>query len=602
MKASINKKIMGIFSSGVILFILFVAGSLLGIKSLNVMLREANVVARKVSLTGVLQLQVSKLQHPIDDYLIGGDIKERDRFDGIINEMSGLFAELKSIDRGNAWQDIARKTEGDVIAFGEKALAILYIDNPVGSKEAHKLSEEMRFMGNILIKEADGFHRIAQGELAGMGARVDALTDKIILYAAIAFVILLFSAWLLYYYLRKHITKPINQLHEGADIIAKGNLSHRLDINTGDELEELAGAFNQMTVSLQEARQELNRRIFELYTLYNISKILSTTFEAEELLKEIVKKVSSDLNIEDVVVMLLDDKTHELYVTSCTAGLPGTCKYVGRRYKVGEGFYGWVAMSGEARLVRDVSMEKDIVPGDILDPEIQSIIAVPFVARGKILGLLCAYKNKPGVFERGDLALLIAVAEHVALALENAKLYKETKMMAITDGLTGLYNHRFFMARLKEEIKRADRYDRPLSLMIMDIDYFKHYNDTHGHQGGDEILRQLADVITKTIRNFDTAARYGGEEFVVIFSETNREQAISMAGRIRKAIEDYPFPLKETQPGGNLTVSIGVAAFKPVPAGIKQEADAANADELIKKADDALYAAKEAGRNRVVAA
>ncbi|MBI3754922.1 MAG: diguanylate cyclase, partial [Deltaproteobacteria bacterium] len=430
-------------------------------------------------------------------------------------------------------------------------------------------------------------------ELAGMEARVGVLTGKIILYAAIAFVALLFSAGLLYYYLRKYVTKPINELHEGAGIIAKGNLQHRLTINTGDELEGLASAFNNMSSSLEEAKKELDRRIFELYTLYNISKMLSTTFEAEELLKEIVKKVSSDLNMEDVIVMLLDDKTQELYVASCTAGLPDACKYVSSRYKIGQGFYGWVAMSGEARLIRDVSMEKDIAPGDILDPEMQSILAVPFGVRGKIIGLLCAYKNKPGVFERADLELLKAVSEHVAVALENARLYQETKMMAITDGLTGLYNHRYFVGRLNEEIKRAERYDRPVSLIIMDIDYFKHYNDTHGHLAGDEILRMVADMIEKTIRNSDIAARYGGEEFVVICPEIDKAQAIQMAERIRKGMEDYPFPNKETQPNGNLTVSLGVAAFK---------ADAKDADGLIKKADDALYKTKETGRNRVVAA
>ena len=127
----------------------------------------------------------------------------------------------------------------------------------------------------------------------------------------------------------------------------------------------------------------------------------------------------------------------------------------------------------------------------------------------------------------------------------------------------------------------------------MDIDYFKHYNDTHGHQAGDEILRMLAELITKTIRTSDIAARYGGEEFVIISSETSKERVVQMAERVKKAIEDYPFPKKETQPGGTLTVSFGVATFK---------VDATIADELIKKADSALYKAKESGRNRVVAA
>ncbi|MBI3351378.1 MAG: GGDEF domain-containing protein [Nitrospirae bacterium] len=129
-----------------------------------------------------------------------------------------------------------------------------------------------------------------------------------------------------------------------------------------------------------------------------------------------------------------------------------------------------------------------------------------------------------------------------------------------------------------------------LSIILLDIDYFKHYNDTHGHQGGDEVLRMMAEVIKKEVRHSDTVARYGGEEFVVISVETDKDTVVQLAERIRKGVEKSPFPLKETQPGGNLTVSLGVASFRD---------DANTVQGLIKEADDALYGAKESGRNRV---
>lgn len=594
MKITINRKIMGLFLAGVSIFAIFAGSTFLVVKAHQEALHQSNIISKKVNLTGDLQFQVNRLLLPVNHYLIIGDKKERDNFDSIIGEMSKIFAEIKTVSGDKRWQAVAEKLEKDVIVFGEKVINILYIDNPIGNKKAHELMAELTLLSEVLVKEVDRFHAIAEDEMKKMEEDVDRDTRMSNIYAVIILSALIFFVLLLYYYLRRFVTAPIRQLQEGAGIITKGDLAHRLNINTGDELEELAGAFNDMASSLGKARKELDRRIFELYTLYNISKVLSTTFETEQLLKEIVKKVSSDFSVEDVLIMLLDDKTQELFVASSAGCLSeDICESMGsKKYKVGEGLYGWAAMSGKARLIRDVHTEKDILPDDIPCSETQSIVVVPFEVRGKIIGLLCGYKKAPNFFERGDLSLFMAVAEHVALALENARLYKETKMMAITDGLTGLFNHRFFISRLNEEIKRAERYNRPLSLMMMDIDYFKHYNDTHGHQAGDEILRRMAELITKTIRTSDVAARYGGEEFVIISSETSKERAVQMAERIKKVIEDYPFSLKETQPNGNLTISIGVATY---------QVDAKNADELLKKADDALYRAKEIGRNRVVA-
>ncbi len=595
MKITINRKITGFFAIGVVIFALFAGSTFFIIKSHQEALHRSSIISRKVNLTGALQLKVNKFLLPVNRYLIADDINERDNFDGILGETSKIFAEIRIYRGDKRWNEVAERVERDVINFGEKAVDILYIDKPVGNKDAQKLMDGLTLLSEMLLKEVDEFHAITEEEMKKMEDDEARAARRSNLYTVIGLSALALSALLLYYYLKKYVAAPIRQLHEGAGIIAKGGLTHRLHINTGDELEDLASAFNNMASSLEDARKELDRRIFELFTLYNISKVLSTTFETEELLKEIVKKISSNLGIEDVVVMLLDDKTQELYTASGAGCLSDeTCKYAAAtRYKVGAGIYGWAAMSGDARLIKNINEEKDVLPEEIFTPDIQSIIIIPFRARGKVLGLLCAYKNRPYIFGREDLELLKAVSEHVAIALENARLYMETKMMAITDGLTGLYNHQYFIGRFKEEVKRAERYDRPLSVIIMDIDYFKQYNDTHGHQAGDEILRQFAELMTKTLRNSDIAARYGGEEFVIISSETSKEQAMQLAERMRKIIEDYPFPKEETQPNGNLTVSIGVATFK---------VDADNADELVKKADSALYRAKESGRNRVISA
>ena len=163
--------------------------------------------------------------------------------------------------------------------------------------------------------------------------------------------------------------------------------------------------------------------------------------------------------------------------------------------------------------------------------------------------------------------------------------------LATVDGLTGLYNHRFFQNRLTQEIHRAGRINLPISLIIIDIDYFKHYNDTLGHPAGDRVLRQVGRLLRKSIRTVDTAARYGGEEFTVILVDTGPEGACEVGERIRSIIEEYPFEGRSLQPAGRLTVSAGIATY-PLHAGSREE--------LITFADQALYRAKHSDKNMVV--
>jgi len=163
--------------------------------------------------------------------------------------------------------------------------------------------------------------------------------------------------------------------------------------------------------------------------------------------------------------------------------------------------------------------------------------------------------------------------------------------LSVTDGLTGAYNHRHFYERLKAEIERARRNKRPLSLLMVDIDDFKNYNDTHGHIEGDAVLKGVAECMMKSVRGQDFVARYGGEEFAIILPETDLDGAVSMAERIRLYILSRNFPSEETQPGGVISVSIGAATLSP--------ASPPEPEFLIKEADDALYLAKSRGRNRV---
>ncbi len=170
-------------------------------------------------------------------------------------------------------------------------------------------------------------------------------------------------------------------------------------------------------------------------------------------------------------------------------------------------------------------------------------------------------------------------------------LNKEFREMAIRDGLTGLFNHRYAKERLESEFDRAARFDRDLSVLFMDLDQFKFYNDTHGHQAGDDILQSLAALMMKTVRESDTLARWGGEEFVVIAPETSAKDACMLAERIRLAVQAHVFPNAEKQPLGLVSLSIGIAA---------RSAATESAEKLLRFADDATYAAKDGGRNQCI--
>ena len=168
---------------------------------------------------------------------------------------------------------------------------------------------------------------------------------------------------------------------------------------------------------------------------------------------------------------------------------------------------------------------------------------------------------------------------------------KEFREMAIRDGLTGLFNHSYVQQRLDEEFDRSVRFGRELSVLFMDVDHFKFYNDAHGHQAGDEILRVLAGLMTKAVRESDTLARWGGEEFVVVSPETNQKEAFLLAERIRKSVAAHLFPNAAQQPLGMVSLSIGIAS---------RSNGTASPEELLRFADEAMYFAKDSGRNRAV--
>jgi diguanylate cyclase (GGDEF)-like protein/PAS domain S-box-containing protein len=173
---------------------------------------------------------------------------------------------------------------------------------------------------------------------------------------------------------------------------------------------------------------------------------------------------------------------------------------------------------------------------------------------------------------------------------EIKEMREEAVLLSYTDDLTGIYNHRFFIGQLTLEVERHKRYSTPLSLLMIDIDFFKHYNDTNGHLAGDQVLKAIAILIQRGARQTDIVSRYGGEEFSAILTNTGKEGAFEIAERVRKNVADTRFPNESAQPNKDLTVSVGVATFSPRISTLT---------DLIREADHALYRAKKGGRNRI---
>ena len=220
----------------------------------------------------------------------------------------------------------------------------------------------------------------------------------------------------------------------------------------------------------------------------------------------------------------------------------------------------------------------------------QSFLMVPLLASEDILGVIRLNSQKPDAYQAYDQDVLTTLANQTAMALENAMMVQQIRDMAIRDGLTGAFNHRYFQEKLGEEIAKAERYNKDMTLALLDVDHFKKFNDNYGHQEGDKVLRIVSEVIQSTVRQkIDTVARYGGEEFAVILPESDANMGRDLAERIRKNIEAYLFE-NNGKPLYRVTVSIGIASYP---------FDSREQKSLIQRADLALYEAKKAGRNCV---
>jgi two-component system, cell cycle response regulator len=262
-------------------------------------------------------------------------------------------------------------------------------------------------------------------------------------------------------------------------------------------------------------------------------------------------------------------------------------------FDINTGLYSYAFQKGKLVYIPDFQLYKGkyfrFAPNESGSESIRSLIIIPIMNdKNRVSALVSVESNKPNQFQGEMETILFTLVGNTAVALTRARLYRQMELLAITDGLTQLINHKHFQVVLEKEIERSKRYKRPVSLLILDIDHFKSVNDNYGHPVGDLVLKEIARSIKEMLRVNDTAARYGGEEFAVIIPENDEKRALLTAERIRKIVEQ-----KVIQSGADqvrVTISIGCASFPTLALTQK---------ELIERADKALYYSKETGRNRV---
>ncbi|GEM_PF-2081683 len=330
--------------------------------------------------------------------------------------------------------------------------------------------------------------------------------------------------------------------------------------------------------------------IRDLSLLYEMSQGISTTIDLQELLDRITDLLQRHFALREFAILLLADDSQTLHVRALS-GFADEAQVLGMTFKVGEGVSGEAARAQRPMYIPDTSADPRFLHYHGAFVADGSFLAIPIMYKQEVLGVVNFGRQVVDGFSPNDLRLLSLVVHQMALAIANARLYSKTRELSVRDELTGLYNRRYFQDVLHSEWRRAKRFGRGLSVLMIDVDHFKSYNDTFGHLHGDYVLRQIADSLRRNLREVDTVARFGGEEFVVLLTDTDRQSALHVGEKLRRIVEHESFLKPQDGITHPITISIGIAVAPD---------DAKQVDDLVDHADIALYDAKDSGRNRVV--
>lgn len=400
------------------------------------------------------------------------------------------------------------------------------------------------------------------------------LVKAIAITSFIALVIALLSV----FFVHHDITHPLRLLQDAMKRFGDGDFDTRLDLHTGDQLEELGEHFNSMARDIWRRDQRFKKH-------NEIAKLFMSTLDMNELLEKTLSIVATVTDSQVGILYLADEGgqclyPHAQYGTSVNTG----------PLSLGEGLPGVAAKDKKSLFVdlSDQTMSDAFIQAGFTTLVPREVVYIPLIYREQVLGVLMLGSVKP--YPQDERALFDHLADQIAMAIDNAQMHQRIKALSITDGLTGLANRRYLNERLEQEWSRSFRNDAPISLILSDIDNFKSINDVYGHDKGDWVLREVAEIFKSNARKEDIVARYGGEEFVIVLPNTDTAQAQQMAQRILTAARDKAYDWMDRK----VTLSIGVAS--------SADGDDEQCEALVLRADQAMYRAKSSGKDQIVLA
>jgi diguanylate cyclase (GGDEF)-like protein len=331
---------------------------------------------------------------------------------------------------------------------------------------------------------------------------------------------------------------------------------------------------------LTSSRPETTTRTDRFTALCELSQEMALVQDEPSIYRVVLEVARKVLDFFNCAILLVDSTTNELVMVDAH-GYPPETHGLRLPLKAGKGLSCWVAEHGEILYVPDVREDARYVEGV---PEARSELAVPIKIQNRTLGVLNVESDRVDAFDRDEAMLLQALASQLAVALELHRARAELDRQSVTDALTGVYNRRYLERLLPSESSRAERYKRPIALMMLDLDDFKSVNDRFGHPRGDQVLVAFADALVATVRKIDPVIRYGGDEFLVVMSETDEAGAREACRRIHDGVMEILRASPAVPAGVQLGVSVGLSVHRP----------GEDIGQKVFEADRAMYAAKRA--------
>jgi diguanylate cyclase (GGDEF)-like protein len=339
-------------------------------------------------------------------------------------------------------------------------------------------------------------------------------------------------------------------------------------------------------------RNKNKRQLQEVAIFNDVAKALTSSLNLDSILQTIMDKMAEFFRPDTWSLLMVDEQKDELYFAIAVGDAAETLKTV--RLKVGEGIAGWVARHGESLIVPDVYNDPRFAKriDEMTKWKTRSIICVPLQSKHRVLGVIQLINCAMESFGEQEMFFLHALCDYAAIAIDNARAVEKIQELTITDDCTGLYNARHLYKTLEAEVYRSARFGYEFSVIFLDLDHFKHVNDTYGHLVGSKLLQEIGFKIKSQLRLIDYAFRYGGDEFVILLPQTDKHSALVVAKRIQDMMRKTVF-LAEDGLNLNVRCSMGLATYPE---------DAKSSHEIIRQADEMMYMVKNSSRDNIAVA